>query len=76
MKKITIYKIIFLVLVITAIVLLGLITKEYIENEKIKKQAEQVLDSIKLHNTSNNQLDIIQEIDEEINGYKVIGIIK
>lgn len=75
MKKIVAYKIILVVLVIVAIILLCLITKKYITNKKIEDRAQEVLATIKTQDTSNGELDIIQEIDAEIDGYKVIGII-
>lgn len=73
MKKIIIYKVILTVLVIVAIILLCLITKKYITNKEIEDRTQEVLVAIK--NVSSEGLDVIQEIDEEIDGYKVIGII-
>lgn len=76
MKKITVYKIILVILVITAIVLVTFIVKKNIENKKIENNAQEVLQEIKKEKTTPpNQIDVIQEIDEEIGGYKVIGII-
>lgn len=76
MKKITVYKIILVILVITAIVLATFIVKKNIENKKIENNAQAVLQEIKKEKTTPpNQIDVIQEIDEEIGGYKVIGII-
>lgn len=76
MKKITVYKIILVILVIAAIILATLIVKKNIESRNVENNAQTVLQEIKKEKTTApNQIDVIQEIDEEIGGYKVIGII-
>ena len=76
MKKITVYKTILVMLVITALVLATFIIKKYIEGNKIENNIQLVLQEIKKEKQSNpNQIDVIKEIDEEIEGYKVVGII-
>lgn len=76
MKKITVYKTILVMLVITALVLAIFIIKKHIEGNKIENNIQSVLQEIKKEKQSNpNQIDIIKEIDEEIEGYKVVGII-
>ena len=76
MKKITVYKTILVMLVITALVLATFIIKKYIEGNKIEKNIQSILQEIKKEKQSNpNQIDVIKEIDEEIEGYKVVGII-
>lgn len=76
MKKITVYKTILAMLVITALVLATFIIKKYIEGNKIESNIQSVLQEIKKEKQSNpNQIDVIKEIDEEIEGYKVVGII-
>lgn len=76
MKKITVYKIILVILVIAAIILATLIVKKNIESRNVENNAQTVLQEIKKEKTTDpNQIDVIQEIDEEIGGYKVIGII-
>lgn len=76
MKKITVYKTILVMLVITALVLATSIIKKYIEGNKIENNIQSVLQEIKKEKQSNpNQIDVIKEIDEEIEGYKVVGII-
>ena len=76
MKKITVYKTILVMLVITALVLTIFIIKKYIEGNKIESNIQSVLQEIKKEKQSNpNQIDVIKEIDEEIEGYKVVGII-
>lgn len=76
MKKITVYKTILVMLVITALVLATFIIKKYIEGNKIENNIQSVLQEIKKEKQSDpNQIDVIKEIDEEIEGYKVVGII-
>ena len=76
MKKITVYKTILVMLVITALVLAIFIIKKYIEGNKIENNIQSVLQEIRKEKQSNpNQIDVIKEIDEEIEGYKVVGII-
>lgn len=76
MKKITVYKIILVILVITALVLATLVIKKNIESKKIENNTHAVLQEIKKGNkVTTNEIDVIQEINEEIGGYKVIGII-
>lgn len=76
MKKITVYKTILVMLVITALVLATFIIKKYIEGNKIESNIQSVLQEIKKEKQSDpNQIDVIKEIDEEIEGYKVVGII-
>lgn len=76
MKKLVIYKIILVILVIAAIILLGLILEKYITDKKIEDRTQQVLAEIKNQENPNNDLDIIQEIDAQMDGYQVVGIIK
>ena len=76
MKKITVYKIILVILVITAIILAGFVIKKQIESQKVEDNTKTVLQEIKKENKSNpEQIDVIQEIDQKIGEYKVIGII-
>lgn len=75
MKKITVYRIILIILIVIAIILGSFIVKKQIDSNQIEKQAQNVLNKIKQKNNS-GRLDIIEEIDEQIEGYNVIGIIK
>ena len=76
MKKITVYKIILVILVITAIILAGFVIKKQIESKEVEDNTKTVLQEIKKENKSNpEQIDVIQEIDQKIGEYKVIGII-
>ena len=73
MNKLKIYKIILICLVITAVVLATLIAIKYIKIYKNENVAKEVIKNIKrsFEETDNS----IYEIDEQINGHKVIGII-
>ncbi len=76
MKKITVYRIILVILVITALVLVVFVIKKNVESNKIENNTQSVLQEIKKEKKSNpNDIDVIQEIDQEIEGYKVVGII-
>lgn len=76
MKKITVYRIILVILVITALVLVVFVIKKNVESNKIENNTQSVLQEIKKEKESNsNDIDVIQEIDQEIEGYKVVGII-
>lgn len=76
MKKITVYRIILVILVITAIVLSIIVVRKNMESKKIENNTQEVLQEIKKENkTTENQIDVIQEIDAKIGDYKVIGII-
>lgn len=77
MKKITIYKIILIILILIAIVLGVLVIKKDIENNKIENKTQEILTQIKNTNQAEDtKTETIQEIDEKIEGYNVIGIIK
>ena len=76
MKKITVYKIILVILVIIALVLTTIVFKKNIENKKIENNTQTVLQEIKSgKKTTSGSIDVIEEIDEQIGGYKVVGII-
>lgn len=76
MKKITVYRIILVILVITALVLVVFVIKKNVESNKIENNTQSVLQEIKKEKESNpNDIDVIQEIDQEIERYKVVGII-
>ena len=73
MNKLKIYKIILICLIITAVVLATLIAIKYIKIYKNENVAKEVIKNIKrsFEKTDNS----IYEIDEQIDGHKVIGII-
>ena len=76
MKKITIYKIILIILIIVAAILITLVINKNVESNRVEKQAQAVVKEIKNKQETSTEETIIQEIDAEIEGYKVVGIIK
>lgn len=77
MKSIIVYKTILVILVIIAIALMVLIINKNIKSNKMENKTQAVLQQIKNKETVNtDQIDVIQEMNEEIDGYRVIGIIK
>ncbi len=84
MKKITIYKVILIILIIIAVVIVALIVNKNIKSQKIETQAQQVLQRISnsVENMKDNENNVeeatvaVQEINEQLEGYGVIGIIK
>ncbi len=84
MKKITIYKVILAILIIIAVVIVALIVDKNIKSQKIETQAQQVLQRISnsVENIKDNENNVeeatvaVQEINEQLEGYGVIGIIK
>lgn len=76
MKKIVVYKIILVILIVIAIVLTAMVVKKNIDSSKTEKRTQEVLAEIKnTKSIDSDQIDVIQEIDAEIEGYKVVGII-
>ncbi len=76
MKKIRIYEIILVILIIAAIVLAYFNLRKHNEGVKIEKRTQEVLKEIAQQETSSGDIDIIQEINAEMNGYQVVGIVK
>ena len=74
MNKLKIYKILLLCLIIAAVVLAVFIAIKYIGIYKNENVAKDVIKNIKRSFEETN--NPIQEIDEQIDGHKVIGIIK
>ncbi len=74
MKKIKIYKTILLFLIIAIIIVSILIIIKYAKRYKTEKNAKSIIQNIKQENLQSQNLT--DEINEEIDGYKVIGIIK
>ena len=74
MSKIKIYKIILVCLIIATLVVATLIAIKYFNLYKNETEAKQVIANIneELKNSDNS----ITEIDEQIQGHKVVGIIK
>ena len=85
MNRLKIYKIVLACLILSIIVVGSAIITKYIKEYKNEKATKQVLTNInekfnndELENKNlddNNANQIIKEIDEKINGHKVVGII-
>lgn len=76
MSKLNIYRALRIVLIILAIVVAAFVGRKFYSENKMKRLANDVLTEIKT-TTENTQTDeVIQTIDAEMGGYKVIGIIK
>ena len=77
MKKINIYRILRIVLVIAAIVVLAFVVKKFYGEGKTENLAKEVLQEIKQETeTLETEGNITQTIDAELGGYKVVGIIR
>lgn len=74
MSKIKIYKIILLCLIIATLVVAALIAIKYFNLYKNETEAKQVI--VNINEELKNSDNPITEIDEQIQGHKVVGIIK
>lgn len=74
MNKIKLYKILLLLLILATIVVSILIAIKYIGIYKNEKNAKQVITNISKALQEND--NVTAEINEQIQGYKVVGIIK
>ena len=76
MKKITIYRIILIILIIVAVILGTLVLRKRLKSNQVESLAKEVLSQIKSgESIQTDTIYVIKEIDAEIEGYKVIGII-
>ena len=74
MNKIKSYKILLICLVLIAIILAAFIVIKYINLYKHENTAKEVIANINRSYEGNS--DVLQEINEQIEGHKVVGIIK
>lgn len=74
MSKAKIYKILLAVLITATIIVATLVVIRYVKLYKNEKEAKNVITSITEKLKSNDE--VINQIDENIQGHKVIGIIK
>ena len=74
MKKLKTYKILLACLIIAAIIVGTLIIIKYLNIYKHESAAKEVIANI--NKSVEESMDVIQEIDEQIEGHKVVGIIK
>ena len=76
MDKLKAYKIILVCLILAIIIISTLVGIKYIKEYTSEEETKEVIASIneKLENNENNE--VVSEIDAEIKGHKVIGIIR
>ena len=74
MSKLKVYKILLIFLIIIAVILAVFIAIKYIRQYKHENTAKDVITNINRSFEQSN--DALQEIDEQIEGHKVVGIIK
>lgn len=74
--KLKIYKIIFMILIIAAMIIIGLLAKRYYTNYSNDKDNEKIVNDFFNSSSIVNETDgTVMEKDITMNGYKVIGII-
>lgn len=74
--KLKIYKAIFSMLLIAALVVIGMITYKYGSNLKNEKESQEVVAAFSNIDFSKNEEESGSQIQLEYKGYKVIGIVK
>lgn len=74
--EIKIYKTIFYVLLIAAIIILGMIIYKYGSNQKNEKESQEIVEAFSNIDFSENEEESESQIQLEYKGYKVIGIVK
>ena len=74
MSKVKIYKILLAVLITATIIVAALVVIKHVKLYKNEKEAKNVITSITEKLKSNDE--VINQIDENIQGHKVVGIIK
>ena len=74
MSKIKIYKILLAVLIAASIIVAVLVAIKYVKLYKNEKETKQVIANIT--QSSENNEEVTNKIDESIQGHKVVGIIK
>jgi len=74
--ELKIYKAIFYMLLISAIVVIGIIVYKYGSNQKNEKESQEVVDAFSNIDFSKNEEESGSQIQLEYKGYDVIGIVK
>ena len=74
--ELKIYKIIFIILLIAAIILLGMVIYKYGSNQKNEKETQEAVAAFSNIDFSGNPEESGEQIQLEYKGYKVIGIVK
>ena len=76
MNKLNIYRALRIVLIIVAIVVAVFVVRKFYGESKMKHLANDVLEQIKTTTENSETGEVIQTIDAEMGGYKVVGIIR
>ena len=74
--ELKIYKAIFYMLLIAAVVVIGMIVYKYGSNQKNEKESQEAVEAFSNIDFSNNEEESGSQIQLEYKGYKVIGIVK
>lgn len=74
--KLRVYKIVLVILIIAAIIVSYFVVKKYVEMYKIENEVQYVLENINIEKQNTDNNEFINEINQEIQGNKVVGIIK
>lgn len=74
--KLKVYKILLTILIISALIVSFFVVKKYVEMNTVENQAKEVLENISIEKQNSNNNEPINEIKQEIQGNKVVGIIK
>ena len=76
MNEMKIYKIVLTILIIAIIIVSVIVGIKYIKEYSSEAETKEVIASINEKLNDTNKKGVIKEIDEQIKGYKVVGIIK
>ena len=76
MNKLNIYRALRIVLIIVAIVVAVFVVRKFYSESKMKNLANDVITQIKTTTENSETGEVVQTIDAEMGGYKVVGIIK
>lgn len=76
MNKLGLYKIVLACLIIAIIVISAIVGIKYIKEYTSEEETKDVIASINEKSKKSDNNEVITEIDEEIKGHKVVGIIK
>ena len=76
MNKLNVYKALRIVLIIIAIIVAIFVVRKFYKESKIENLAKEVLETIKTTTENSETGEVVQTIDAEMGGYKVVGIIK
>lgn len=76
MNKLNIYRVLRIVLIIAAIVVAVFVVKKFYNEGKTENSAKEVLAEIKTTIENSETDGALQTIDAELEGYKIVGIIK